>query len=155
MFLPVALGTVVGAHTGSQLIGRIGPRPVASAGLVIAAIGTAIPAIWDGTAALVIGLSVGAVGIGATFVASSTTALSQVGHHEAGLASGILSTFHEFGAAIGVAAVSSIAAASIAGTSGAGFEHGFTFAAITAVVAGALALLVVPAGKPAHAISAH
>ena len=155
MFLPVALGTIVGAHTSSQLIGRIGPRPVASAGLLIAAIGTAIPAIWDGTAALVTGLSVGAIGIGATFVASSTTALSQVGHHEAGLASGILSTFHEFGAAIGVAAVSSIAAASIAGTSGAGFDHGFTFAAITAVVAGVLALIVVPAGKPAHAISAH
>jgi EmrB/QacA subfamily drug resistance transporter len=155
MFLPVALGTIAGAHTGGQLIGRIGPRPVASAGLVIAAIGTAIPAIWGGTAALVIGISVGAIGIGATFVASSTTALSQVGHHEAGLASGILSTFHEFGAAIGVAAVSSIAAASLAGTTGAGFDHGFTFAAITAVVAGALALLVVPAGKPTHAISAH
>src|SRR5262245_10066377 len=111
MFLPVALATIAGAHTGGQLIGRIGPRPVTSVGLVIAAIGTAIPAIWDGTAALVVGISVGAIGIGATFVASSTTALSQVGHHEAGLASGILSTFHEFGAAIGVAAVSSIAAA--------------------------------------------
>jgi MFS family permease len=154
-FLPVALATIVGAQTGGHLIGRVGARPVASASLVLTAIGTAIPAIWDGTAALVTGVSVAAIGIGATFVASSTTALSQVGHHEAGLASGILSTFHEFGAALGVAVVSSIAAASIAGTSGTGFGHGFTFAAITAVVAGVLALVVVPAGKPAHAMSAH
>jgi EmrB/QacA subfamily drug resistance transporter len=154
-FLPVALATIVGAQTGGHLIGRVGARPVASASLVLTAIGTAIPAIWDGTAALVTGVSVAAIGIGATFVASSTTALSQVGHHEAGLASGILSTFHEFGAALGVAVVSSIAATSIAGTSGTGFDHGFTFAAITAVVAGVLALVVVPAGKPAHAMSAH
>jgi sugar phosphate permease len=74
--------------------------------------------------------------------------LSQVAHQEAGLASGILSTFHEFGAALGVAAVSSIAAASIAGTSSTGFTRGFTFAAITAAASAVLALFVVPAAKP-------
>jgi hypothetical protein len=90
-------------------------------------------------------MSIAAAGIGAAFVAASTTALAQVDHTIAGLASGLLSTFHEFGAAFGVAVVSSIAAASIAGTSGAGFGRAFTFTAITAAVAAVLARFAVPA----------
>src|SRR5690606_19955698 len=83
------------------------------------------------------------------FVGASTTALSQVGHHEAGVASGILSTFHEFGAALGVAATSSIAAASIAGTSTEGIDRGLTFAAVVAAVSAVVALVAVrPQGAP-------
>jgi len=155
LFLPVALGTIAGAQSAAHVIGRTGPRPVALIGLTIAALGTALPALRDGSVTVVVGISVAAAGIGASFVAASTTALSQVAHHEAGLASGILSTFHEFGAALGVAAVSSIAAASIAGTSGTGFTRGFTFAAITAAASAVLALFVVPAAKPADTAVRH
>lgn len=144
LFLPVALATIAGAQLAGQTIGRFGPRPVAVAGLAVAGLGTAVPAIWEGSAVMVIGISIAAAGLGASFVAASTTALAQVDHHVAGLASGILSTFHEFGAALGVAVVSSIAAASIAGTSGTGFTNGFTFAAVTAAIAAALALVLVP-----------
>ena len=97
---------------------------------------------------VVIGTSFGAGGIGAAFVAASTTTFSQIHYTEAGLASGILSTFHEFGASIGVAVVSSIAAASLAGTVSTGFSRGFAFAAITAAAAAVLALVVVPVAKP-------
>jgi EmrB/QacA subfamily drug resistance transporter len=155
LFLPVAIATIIGAQAGGNAIGHLGARPVAMVGLAITAVGTGIAAIWDTSAMVVTGISVGALGIGAAFVASSTTALSQVGHHEAGLASGILSTFHEFGAALGAAVVSSIAAASIAGTSGTGFTRGFTFAAITAAVAAVLALVVVPAAKPVPGAAHH
>ncbi|WP_328992891.1 MFS transporter [Kribbella sp. NBC_01245] len=151
LFLPVAVATTIGAHTAGQNIGRVGARPIALAGLLIAAVGTGVPALWAGSAVVVAGISVAAAGIGAAFVAASTTTLAQVEHHEAGLASGLLSTFHEFGAALGVAVVSSIAAASIAGTSDEGFTRGFAFAAITAAVSAVLAVLVVPAGKPAAA----
>lgn len=147
LFLPVALATILGANSAGQVIGRTGPRPLALVGLGIAALGMAVPAIRHGPAAMVIGISLAAAGIGATFVVASTTALAQVDHHEAGLASGIVSTFHEFGAALGAAVVSSIAAASIAGTSDTGFTHAFTFAAVAAAVAGILALLIIPAGK--------
>ena len=95
------------------------------------------------------------MGIGAAFVASSTTALAQIAHHEAGTASGLLSTFHEFGAALGVAIVSSIAAASITGSSDAGFTAGFTFAAITAAGAALLALLIVPSVRPPAGATSH
>ncbi len=148
LFLPVAVATLLGAHTAGQIIGRLGARPVGTTGLAIAALGTAVPAFLDGPVAVVIGMSLAAAGIGAAFVAASTTTLAQVAHHEAGLASGLLSTFHEFGAALGAAVVSSIAAASIAGSSEIGFTRGFAFAAVTAVVAAALAVLVVPAAKP-------
>ncbi|GAA1848460.1 MFS transporter [Asanoa iriomotensis] len=147
LFLPVALATIAGAHTAGQAIGGRGARTIAIAGLAVAGLGTAAPAIWGGPFVLVAGVTVAAAGIGATFVAASTTALAEVNPHEAGVTSGILSTFHEFGASLGVAAVSSIAAASIAGTTGAGFTDAFTFAAVVAVAAAILAAVIVPARK--------
>jgi EmrB/QacA subfamily drug resistance transporter len=155
LFLPVAVATLVGAQAAGHVIGRLGARPVAMTGLGIAAFGTVTPAIGYGPALAVTGISVAAAGIGAAFVAASTTTLAQVAHHEAGLASGLLSTFHEFGAALGVAVVSSIAAASIAGSSGTGFARGFAFAAITAAVSAVLALFVVPATKPPAGAAVH
>ena len=149
LFLPVAIAAIVGAHLAGQLVGRVGARPVAVAGFAITAIGVAVPAIWEGATEIVIGMTVGTVGLGAAFVAASTTTFAQIDHREAGLASGILSTFHEFGASLGVAVVSSVAAASLAGTVSTGFSSGFTFAAVTAAVAAVLALIVVPAFKPA------
>jgi len=143
----VALATIAGAHSAGQVIGRLGQRAIGVTGLAVAGLGTAVPAIWDGAVVLVVGISVAAAGIGATFVAASTTALAHAAPHEAGVASGILSTFHEFGASLGVAAVSSIAAASIASTSGAGFTNAFTFAAVVAGVAAVLAAVVVPARR--------
>ncbi|SCL50479.1 drug resistance transporter, EmrB/QacA subfamily [Micromonospora chersina] len=155
LFLPVALATIIGAQAAGHAIGRLGARPVAATGLAIAALGTALPVFWDGAAAVVAGISVGAAGIGGAFVAASTTALAQVAHHEAGLASGLLSTFHEFGAALGVAVVSSIAAASIADSSSVGFTRAFTFAAATAAVAAVVSLLIVPNLKPSTGATAH
>ncbi|TDW19221.1 MFS transporter [Kribbella kalugense] len=153
LFLPVAVAAIAGAHLAGQLVGRIGARPVAMIGFVVTALGVAVPAIWEGAVVIVIGMTVGTLGLGAAFVAASTTTFAQVDHREAGLASGILSTFHEFGASLGVAVVSSVAAASLAGTVSTGtvstgFGRGFTFAAITAAVAAVLALVVVPAFKP-------
>ena len=148
MFLPVAVAAIVGAQVAGHLVGRTGARPIAITGFLITAAGVAVPAIWEGTAVVVIGMTVGTVGLGAAFVAASTTTFAQIDHREAGLASGILSTFHEFGASLGVAVVSSVAAASLAGTVSTGFTRGFTFAAVTAAVAAVLALVVVPAFKP-------
>jgi EmrB/QacA subfamily drug resistance transporter len=156
LFLPIAVLTIIGAQAAGHVIGKVGARSVATAGLMVAALGTAVPAVWDGAAMLIIGTSVAAGGIGATFVAASTTTFAQIDHSEAGLASGLLSTFHEFGAALGVAIASSIAAASLAGVVSTGFSRGFTFAAVTAAVSAVLALVVVPTAKPSlGAVRAH
>lgn len=151
MFLPIAVATIIGAQVAGRLVGTVGARPIAVASMLIAAVGIAVPAFLQGPALVVLGVSVGAAGIGAAFVASSTTALSQVAHHEAGLASGLLSTFHEFGASLGVAVVSSIAAAGLAGSTDAGFAQAFTFAAVTAAASAVLAFLIVPTMRSAVA----
>jgi EmrB/QacA subfamily drug resistance transporter len=144
LFLPIAVFTMLGANLAGRVIGRTGPRTLAVAGLIVAAAGLAIPAIWSEVAPMVAGMTVGAAGTGALFVVASATALGQVAPDEAGLASGIVSTFHEFGASVGAAVVSSIAAVSIAGTGTAGFSRGFTTGAIVAIVTAAAALAITP-----------
>ncbi|MEV0153779.1 MFS transporter [Micromonospora sp. NPDC050686] len=144
LFLPVALATMVGANAAGRVIGRTGARALGVLGLLVAAAGMAIPALSGGTVAMVAGVSVAAAGTGAVFVVASATALGQVTAQESGLASGIVSTFHEFGASLGAALVSSIAAASITGASTTGFTRGFTTGAILAVAAAVLALVLTP-----------
>nr|WP_281369112.1 MFS transporter [Phytohabitans rumicis] len=147
LFLPVALSTMLGANLAGRVIGRTGPRTLAVTGLTVAAAGLAVPAIWNGAAAMVAGMTVAAAGTGSLFVVASATALGQVAAHEAGLASGIVSTFHEFGASLGAAVASSVAAASIAGTGTGGFSRGFTTGAIVAVVAALAALVGTPGSR--------
>ncbi|MBC6458969.1 MFS transporter [Actinomadura sp. HBU206391] len=144
LFLPVALATMVGANAAGRVIGRTGPRSLGVLGLLLAAAGMAIPALWGGTTAMVLGVGLAAAGTGVVFVVASATALGQIEPHEAGLASGIVSTFHEFGASLGAAVVSSMAAASIAGTDAAGFSRGFATGAIVAVAAALLAFIITP-----------
>ena len=147
LFLPSTLSTILGANLAGRIIGRTGARTLAVAGLAVAAAGLAVPAIWSGAAAMVAGLTVAAAGTGSLFVVASATALGQVAAHEAGLASGIVSTFHEFGAALGAATASSLAAVSLAGTGTEGFTRGFTTAAIVAVVTAVAALAITPSAR--------
>ncbi|MEV6928290.1 MFS transporter [Dactylosporangium sp. NPDC051485] len=150
LFLPVALATMLGANAAGRVIGRTGPRPLGVLSLLVAAAGMAIPALSDGTVAMVTGVSVAAAGTGAVFVVASATALGQVTPQESGLASGLVSTFHEFGASLGAALVSSIAAASITGATTAGFTRGFTAGAILATAAALLALILTPSHRTDH-----
>lgn len=157
LFLPVAGGTMVGAQVAGRRVGACGPRPVVLSGLFAAAIGAGIPALLDSTAATVIGMSVAALGIGALFVAASTLSLGQVAPGEAGLASGILSTFHEFGAAFGVAATSSLAASSVTGATDQGFVTAFAGVAVTGLVMALIAAFAVrpsARNKPAVGVNA-
>lgn len=148
LFLPIAVATVVGATAGGRLIGRVGARALATAGFVVAGTGFAVPALVDGSAAVVLGITGAALGLGALFVAASATALGHVQAHESGIVSGIVSTFHEFGASLGAAVISSVAAASIAGSTTTGFVHGFAVAAGVAAVAAPLCLVSVPGRSP-------
>lgn len=154
-FLPVAVGTIIGAQAGSHLVGHVGGRPIAVAGLVIAAAGAAIAAYSTGATSLTAGIAVSATGLGATFVAATTTALAQVDHAHAGLASGIVNTSHELGGALGVATVSSLAAASLTATTASGFTTAFTFSAVAAVAAAVVAAAFAPGGKPPAGVMPH
>ena len=152
MFLPVAVATGVGAHLGSRLVGTLGSRSTAVAGMVIAAAGTVPLARLSGDgnvyAVLLPGLAVATFGLGAVFVTATTTALGMVAHEEAGLASGVVNTFHEVGGSIGVAVMSTVAAAGIEHGSIDGFTDAFTLSAVVAALSAGVCVLLVPRGKP-------
>jgi EmrB/QacA subfamily drug resistance transporter len=144
LFLPVALATMAGAQIGGRLIGRTGGRALGVGGMLLAAAGLALPVLWTTTVGVVVGISVGAAGLGTLFVVASATALGMVAPHEAGIASGIVSTFHEFGASLGAAVVSSVAAASLVDQTASGYTAAFLVAAVAAAVSAAVAGLVLP-----------
>jgi EmrB/QacA subfamily drug resistance transporter len=144
LFLPVAVATMLGANLTGRAIAKTGPRLLGVAGLLAAAIGMAVPALSMHPATVVAGMAIAGAGTGAIFVVASATALGQVAPHESGIASGIVSTFHEFGASIGAAVISSVAAASLVGDTLSGFTNGFILAAIAAAVAAGAAAALTP-----------
>jgi EmrB/QacA subfamily drug resistance transporter len=152
-FLPAALATIAGAHTGSRAVARVNTRIVAVTGLALAAAGYAIAAHWAEPVATVTGLSVAALGIGATFVTAFTASFTDAEPTEGGLRSALVNTFHELGGAAGVAVLSSAAGAGLVAAHLAShdFTHAFTVAAVCGAAAVAIAAALVPAilRKPA------
>jgi EmrB/QacA subfamily drug resistance transporter len=156
-FLPFAIAIGIAAHVAARLLPRAGSRVVIGGGMALVAAGALILAAAPERAAyatdLLPGLLVIGAGTGFVFPGASVTAMSDVDHGQAGLASGLLSTSHEVGAALGVAVLSAVAA--IGGAGGhaalaAGYEDGFLAAAGIALIAAAVATLAVPSVKPAH-----
>lgn len=139
-FLPVAVGTILGSTFAGRLLPRWGVRVVSVTGLLITAAGLAVGAGFASVAVLIVATSVAGLGIGVAFVAAAGSMFSAVQPQEAGVASGALSTFHEFGAATGVSAVSSVAAAALLAPTADAFAPGYWFAATIAAVAGVLSL---------------
>ncbi|MFI0350243.1 MFS transporter [Actinomadura sp. 9N407] len=144
LFLPIAVATMLGADLTGRALAAAGARRLAVAGLLVAAIGLALPALSMHPATVAIGTAIAGAGTGAIFVVASATALGQVAPHESGIASGIVSTFHEFGASIGAAVISSVAAASLVGDTLAGFTDGFVLASAAAVAAALVAAVLTP-----------
>jgi EmrB/QacA subfamily drug resistance transporter len=152
-FLPIALGTIIGAHSGSRAVTKVDRRVLAAGSLAIIAAGCGLAAAAGGPVSLVAGLSVAAIGVGAAMVTAVTAALTAVTPSEAGARSGVVNTFHELGGALGVAVLSTVAASDVTGEiSTTGVSLAFTVGAAVAVAAAPLSTLVVPAGvSPADA----
>jgi sugar phosphate permease len=89
-----------------------------------------------------------AAGAGAGFVSATMTAMSGIGHEEAGLASGVVNTGHEIGGALGIALATAMAGASIGGRTAGGFHTAFTTFGVAAAAVALLALVLVPPGRP-------
>jgi EmrB/QacA subfamily drug resistance transporter len=150
-FLPLSVMVGFGAHMASHLMGRIGTRVLAVAGLTLLAIGAALLAVAPDHASygtdLLPGMLVLSLGTGFVFPVASVTTMTHVRHEQAGLASGLMTTGHEIGAALGVATFSAIASAG--STFAAGYGSGFTVAAIVAGAMALIALVAVPVLRPA------
>jgi EmrB/QacA subfamily drug resistance transporter len=155
-FLPGILTVGVAAHLGPKLLVRFGSRAVIVAGLALAAAGDLLLSAAPADAAYLTDLLPGflllGLGVGFAFVSISVSAMSDVRDEHAGLASGLITTAHDLGAAAGVSIFSAVAFGSgAAGTAGLVTGYGQGTAA-GAVIAGALALvavIAVPRLRPA------
>jgi EmrB/QacA subfamily drug resistance transporter len=112
-YLPLALTIIVSAGVASQLVTRIGFKPVLAAGMVFIAVGL----VWFSQVSVdggfltdILGPSeLAAIGLGLGFVTSTIAAVSGVEANEAGLASGLINTSQQVGGALGLAILATVA----------------------------------------------
>jgi MFS family permease len=112
-YLPLAVGIIISAGVASQLVTRMGYKPVFAAGMILAAIGL----IWfaqvdaDGSylSDILFPSLVVAVGLGFAFVPMMIAAVAGVEPARAGLASGLINTSQQVGGALGLAILASVA----------------------------------------------
>src|SRR3954447_18774866 len=119
-YLPLALTIIVAAGVASQLVTKIGFKPVLAVGMASIAIGLVwFSQISPGGSFLsdILGPSLlAAFGLGFSFVSTTIAAVSGVSDHEAGLASGLINTSQQVGGALGLAVLAAISD-SVVGTS--------------------------------------
>ena len=112
-YLPLCFGVIVAAGVTSQLLSRIGTRPVIVAGALISAAGvyllSRVPLGGTYVDDLLPGLLVASLGLGTVFVGVTTAANSGVSADKAGLAAALLNTSQQLGAALGLAIFTAIA----------------------------------------------
>jgi EmrB/QacA subfamily drug resistance transporter len=114
-YLPLCGAIAVSAGVTSQLIGRIGTRPLIVVGALVTSGGvfalSRIPVDGSFVSDLLPGLLIVAIGIGAVFVATVTAANDGVPPDKAGLAAALLNASQQLGGALGLAVFSAIATA--------------------------------------------
>jgi predicted MFS family arabinose efflux permease len=112
-YLPLALVIMASAGIASQLVTKIGYKPVLAAGMLMIVAGL----LWFSRVSVggsfltdILGPSLFAAGgLGFAFVTTTIAAVSGVEEDEAGLASGLINTSQQVGGALGLAVLSSIA----------------------------------------------
>jgi predicted MFS family arabinose efflux permease len=113
-YLPLAVGIIISAGIGSQLVTRIGFKPVLIGGLLLIAGGlvwfSQVPARGGSFSADVLGPSLlAAFGLGFSFVSVTIGAVLGTEPGEAGLASGLINTSEQVGGAVGLAILATVA----------------------------------------------
>jgi EmrB/QacA subfamily drug resistance transporter len=112
-YLPITAGFAVAGATASQLVTRIGTRPVVVAGCLIAAAGiywvSRVPLHGSYVTGLLPGFIVMSLGAGSVFVSVTAAANAGVPSDKAGLAAGLLNSSQQVGSALGLAVLSAVA----------------------------------------------
>jgi EmrB/QacA subfamily drug resistance transporter len=172
-YLPIPVGFVAGAVAGQRLIPRIGARATIVLGALLGAGGvillSRLPDHARWAAYFLPGFLVNSAGGGLAFETIVLVATAGVSSDEAGLASGIVNTSQQLGAAIGLAALAAIAASRTAhllhslGSPAryshalvSGFDRGLLIAGLLMLAAGLVAIVgmrrtdleQVPAAEP-------
>jgi len=142
-YLPLAVSIILSAGIASQLVTKVGFKPILATGMVLIAAGL----VWfsqistDGSfLSDILGPSLlAAVGLGFSFVPVTIAAVSGIPDHEQGLASGLINTSQQVGGALGLAILAAVSS-SVTGNSidpevlTEGFQDAFLVGAAFAVL---------------------
>jgi len=164
-YLPLALTIILAAGLASQLVTRLGFRPVLITGMLFIAAGL----LWfsrvstDGTylGDVLFPSLLAAIGLGLSFVPVTIAAVAGVRDSDAGLASGLINTAQQIGGALGLAVLATVANARtdsiLEGAAGArpalpnalteGFQAAFLVGAGFAIAGALLAALLIRDGE--------
>ena len=141
-FAPVTLIVLVVSPFAGRLVDRFGVRRMLAAGMVLIAAGvlylTRVSATGNLFTDVLPGLVIVALGSGLSYAPAFIAGTSGVAEDEQGLASGLLNTSQELGAAIGLSLLGAAAAWAGAGVTAsyrAGYLGAFTLAVLAVVVA--------------------
>ena len=112
-YLPLSIAIILSAGLASQLVTRLGYKPVLATGLAFVAAGL----VWFSQVSVggsfagdILGPSLlAAIGLGFSFVTGTIAAVAGVEEHEAGLASGLINTSQQVGGALGLALLATVA----------------------------------------------
>jgi predicted MFS family arabinose efflux permease len=117
-YLPMVATIMVASAVASQLVSRIGARPLMIAGSAIAAGGmfwlSRLTEHSTYTGGLLGPMMVTALGMGLIFVPMSLVALARVPNNDAGVASSLLNTGQQVGGSIGLAVLGTVAWSAVA-----------------------------------------
>lgn len=161
-FLPADLiMAAFSAGLSARMVVRLGIRGPLTIGLLLAALGLALFAraplegtfVWD----VLPGMTLLGLGGGMAFNPVLLAAMNDVGHHESGLASGVVNTSFMMGGALGLAALASLAdvrtgalqragSGSLAALNG-GYHLAFGLGALLTALAASIAVLVLSAAR--------
>jgi EmrB/QacA subfamily drug resistance transporter len=150
-FLPFSAGIMISASLASQLATRVGVRPVAAVGFVLAAGGlallTQLPVHGSYAVNVLPALLLSSLGIGAVFMPLTLIATTGLADEDQGLASGLFNTSQQVGGALGLAVLSTLATSKTHAAGGSpihalvvGFHWAFGVGAVAMLAA--LAVLV-------------
>ena len=153
-YVPPTLGVALSAGIATNLMGKVGTRPVIVIGAVLGAGGifwlSKIPVDGSYWSNVLPGLMVTALGLGGVLVGTTTAAQGGVSPDKAGLAAALINSSLWLGGALGVAIFSAVATsvtadrlaahASQAGALTAGLQNGLLLAAIFLAAAAVIAL---------------
>jgi EmrB/QacA subfamily drug resistance transporter len=150
-FLPFTAGVMISAGLASQFAPRLGVRPVAAVGMLLAATGlallTQLPVHGSYATNVLPALLLSSLGMGAVFMPLTLLATTGLNDDDQGLASGLFNTSQQIGGALGLAVLSTLAASKTSSAGGSpthalvvGFHWAFAAAAV--VMIAALAVMV-------------
>jgi EmrB/QacA subfamily drug resistance transporter len=150
-FLPFTAGVMISAGLASQFAPRLGVRPVAATGMLLAATGlallTQLPVHGSYATNVLPAILLSSLGIGAVFMPLTLMATTGLDDDDQGLASGLFNTSQQIGGALGLAALSTLAAGKTSSAGGSpthalvvGFHWAFAAAAV--VMIAALAVMI-------------